>query len=233
MKNRKTVRFAVQLFLLMLVVQVVWAEPTPDEQAAERARVEVGTGNVPQTPEELLLAIKGLIAHKNEDGESLCEQWLGIPKNSWKIIGPSPGTREYKTASGRIDPLAPFHFSSAEIDRQGHLFNIFLAFYHNPAFRMTPVSAQKIFGPPTEIWVGSPKAENSAGSFSLTYLYHDQINDKRYTMRLTFRNKDEDTPEIETTFRKYPEKYIIEEQTRRKELTVHRDYISTSMKLRL
>jgi hypothetical protein len=231
MKNRMAIWFAVQLFVLMLIVQVVWAESTPKEQAAEEVRIETGTGNIPQTPEELLLAIKGLVAHKDEDGEALCEQWLGIPKNSWKINDPSPGTREYKMATGRIDPLPPFHFSSAYIDQEGHLFNIFLAFYYNPAFRMTPVLAQKIFGPPTEIWVGSPKAENSAGIFSLTYLYHDQIKDKRYTMKLTFRNKDEDTPEIETIFRKYPEKHIIEEQTRRKDLIVHRNYISTSMRL--
>ena len=96
---------------------------------------------------------------------------------------------------------------------------------------MTPALVQKIFGPPTEIWVGSPKAENSSGIFSLSYLYHDQIKDKRYTMKLTFRNKDEDAPEIETTFRKYPEKHIIEEQTRRKDLIVHRDYLATSMRL--
>ena len=61
-----------------------WTEFSFDEQAAKQAYPSLGTGVIPQTPEELVLALKGLIAHRvDEDGEVLAERWLGLPRKFW------------------------------------------------------------------------------------------------------------------------------------------------------
>ena len=54
--------------LVLLVVLVAWMRPawpgSPEVKPSEPSGIETVTGKIPQTPEALLLALKGLIANK-------------------------------------------------------------------------------------------------------------------------------------------------------------------------
>ena len=229
--------------------EAAWTEFSFDEQAAKQAYPSLGTGVIPQTPEELVLALKGLIAHRvDEDGEVLAERWLGLPRKFWvqnplydsdmarvaklkKQGVPVDHVRINKSNTTKITISPPPPFSlGGSIDHEDHLSWLSLSFYKNPEFSLTPALLRKHFGPPTSFGVGNPiKGDNSWGTYTVSYSYSVP---ECFRFRITFRNKAEIDDKTEQYIRFNHTKEQVEiERERRRSFAVHKDYIPGEFEL--
>ena len=224
MSKQKTTWIAALVFLLMGLVQAVWAEPALEEQAAERvnnANIQV---NVPKTPEKLLQVFKDLLADPDVDGQEFCEKRLGIDRSSWVESNPRTIYKKHLEPSFGSPPLpsAPFHFQEATINHQDKLSVLVLTFYKNPSFRITPALTRQILGEPENISVSEPNVDYSPGQYRISYRYSAKNYKKLY---FTFRNADEaNTPEIKKAFRKHTPEQIQIEQAHRMLFETHKEY---------
>lgn len=220
-------------FLLAWTANIAWSQE-PVENQTKQFPSEQFAKNVPQTPEGLLLAIKGVIANKDKTGESICSEWLGIPPDIWVDNVLTPGSKDKRyVPSSSMFPPAPFHFSSALIGHRDTLINLELSFYRNPDFRMTPEEVQKIFGKPTNIWVYRPKSEWSYGEYRVKYRYDYSHDQNSYYMDITFHNNEEVNIENQIKFLQHSPEQVQSERARRKELNAHSGYLPVSLELNL
>ena len=231
--SKKTLLVTAFLFLLFGTGYVAWSQP-PEEKQIEPLAIETDVGKVPQTPEALLLAIKGLIANKDKPGESLCAELLGIPKEIWvdNVITPGSEDKRYVPRSSMFPP-APFNFSSALIGHRGTLIKLELSFYNNQNFRLTPEVVQKIFGYPTILYVRKPTSENSRGVYGVKYRYDHSNDQNSYYMDIVFANSDELNAESRVNFMQHSADIIKYERNRRKEFNVHSHYSPSILELNL
>ena len=224
MNHRKTTWYLVPFILLMLV-SFAWGADDPGQRATGQARAEWVEANVPQTPEAILQMAKDLLANPDVDGYEFCEQRLGIGRENWWNSPTNTREKAYLKTRANVPSLTPFQFIEAALDRQDKLYTLVLWLYKNPNFPLTPALTRQILGEPTEIWVGSPRDENSRGKYRIKYRY----STKKYFFDASFRNVDDAKDEM--AIRKHTPEQISQEREYRKSFAVHKDYGPLSIEL--
>lgn len=182
--------------------------------------------NVPQTPEALFQAIKALLADPEVDGRLFCEQWLGIPKESWTAshvgytkafyinnatsrLFPFTGENMYLTGEYKIRILELW------LSRAPHLIN-------TPELIITPEFVRQSFGEPEKVGFSYPFGVEGDGRYTMAYFY----SYKNYTLTFGFKNKSEDSNmKLRNKFRRHTKEQAENEHVLRKPYNAHKDYI--------
>lgn len=213
------------LFLFVLAPHWLCADTT--SELADSRQKEEARG--PQTPEELIQVIKALFADPEVDGQEFIEQQFGFARTDWGKEIPK-GELKKVIPNTRVNKYPfPFYFSNGiSINRQNKLYHLEMTFYRNPSFRITPDLTRKILGPPTRLWVTSPKGENSRSKYRLTYRYETP----KYYFDVLFQNREEESNQaIRSSFRHHTPEQIEKERERRKSFENQKDYQALSMEL--
>jgi hypothetical protein len=203
---------------------------------------------VPKTPEELLKVIKGFMDNPNMDGYEFLEKILGSDRRNWgpvemssKGFGDNRDIEYGSVSYSRLkeEPLpVPYTVHQIKIDKQNKFLDIDLSFYENPSFLLTPAVAQKILGPPSSIYVSSPKSEFSIGSYWLLYLYHIEFSKvEAYKLQIYFVKEGEsDYPRTDQVCKRRHEYYLHTKQRRKEEkrwrssFENHKNFLPVSMR---
>lgn len=219
----------VSIVLLTLVFSFLPSSGRTEEKE-EKAISSVSRqsgAQTPQTPEELLQVIKVLFANPDEDGHVFFEKKFGVERTNW-IKSKLSGTPEKECLDLSHRPHVPFQVAETCLDHKDHVYKFEVWFFNNPDFHMTPKIIQQFLEAPTKIWVSSPKDDNSAGEYRITYRYKTE----KHVFDILFINPEEaHNKEIESAFRGHTPEQIQTEKARRRSFDIHKDYIAICIEL--
>lgn len=124
--------------------------------------VNSSSQQTPYTMEALLIGVREILTHPDENGEMMAEKWLGIEKNEWDdISSPIPtGDKKFVRERYLLGMPKPI-VCSAYLDDKNRLFNLELFFAENK--KLTPALAHKIFGTPSSIEIVSMEDAKTVG----------------------------------------------------------------------
>jgi hypothetical protein len=208
------------------------------------------SAQIPQTPEELLRLVEEFFTNTNVNGYEFGEKVLGLHRTNWgpvcskmKGFGENRDIRYvefYPSRSGVVPLPVPYTVEAIKIDAQGKLLDLILRFQKNSKFLLTPAAAQKILGPPSTIYVTSPRSEFSMGHYYLDYNYRIEVSkvSEVYELEISFLQEsermilesDKDRKLREENWR-HTKQQIKQERRWRKSFENHKDFLPVYMRL--
>lgn len=201
--------------------------------------------NTPKTAEELLVCIRDFLTDPEVDGIAFVEKITGVSKANWGPVY-SKGTGFVQDPNVRWEAYLPKDFKQPlsvpyrifwlKLEELTHaLIDIGIDSHQgvsaigDPDYLMmlTPAIAQKILGPPDNLYVTSPRDEFSPSRYSLRYTYLRG----RYEFQISFWAKGDNDLQIRRERAQHTMEQIRAERARRKLFENHKDFLAITMRL--
>jgi hypothetical protein len=187
----------------------------------------------PQTPQELLQAVKYMVNPKIVNGFALAQQLFGVSPALWRSEGDSK-QEYYVLYSSDLKLPAPYKICEMVIAQNGNFYVMAMDvwFTRNLSFRLTPPMVIEAFGMPDKILTGGPgPMVDGSGMYTVGYYYDNLKKNRGYSLHVSFHNPEEYNRTTRRNNRKHSREYIKLEEERRKSFDVHHDYIARFLSL--